>query len=254
MSNFMSGKKKLFDAYFPIGVSVANMVGVSQVVPPEMWESFTKAQDWKEAVAKGLIIVMYFTPTIIAWASNMFHMKRETEIDVARIKNSSASGAVTAEETAATIATAMENRVPPKTMQDNNEPALVEFDSPPDLKGHLEYLKRKATGENYAFEVAESFDAFYNHHKLTHYHPDVRLDIAIEANDTAIALHKASFKEIVGIDAPGEGEITDRASKMEFRMKITKSREECAFPSEHDDFQLNDILKLYEHERSTQAF
>ncbi|MFC1845822.1 hypothetical protein ACFLYM_00205 [Chloroflexota bacterium] len=83
MSNFMSGKKKLFDAYFPIGISVANMVGVSQIVPPEMWQSFTQAQDWKEALTKGLVMVMYFTPTIIAWASNMIHMKKETEIDLA---------------------------------------------------------------------------------------------------------------------------------------------------------------------------
>jgi len=171
-------------------------------------------------------------------------MKKETEIDLARIQSGSSTGTTAAEPAATTTTTNNSNS---DTATAKEEAEQVEYDSPPDLKAHLEYLKRKATGENYAFEVAESFDSFYNHHKLTHYHPDVRLDIAVEANDIAITLHKASFKEIVGIDAPGEGEITDHASKMEFRDRISKSRKECKFPTEHDDFQLNDLLTLYEH-------
>ena len=242
--SFMSGKKKLFDTYFPIGISVANMVGVSQMVPPEMWQSFTQAGDWREALTKGLVMVMYFTPTIIAWASNMIHMKKETEIDLARIRNGPPPGTAAAAEPSAETTTGNSTA---DAASAKEEAAQAEYDDPPDLNGHLEYLKRKATGENYAFEVAESFDSFYNNHRLTYYHPDVRLDIAVEANDIAITLHRASFKGIVGIDAPAEGEITDHASKMEFRDKIVDSRQECKFPTEHDDFQLNNLLTLYEH-------
>jgi len=138
---------------------------------------------------------------------------------------------------------------PPKA---SPPPPTKHYMEAPNVQGWVEVAKSEATGkDNPAFFAAEIFDGtYYQRVNLGAYNPEIRLDIAQEMNLAAINLHEASFKEIVGISAPMEGEIYDHETKEEFRIRITKSRKECVFPSEHDDFQLNDILELYTHKEN----
>lgn len=100
------------------------------------------------------------------------------------------------------------------------------------------------------FHVAGVVQDWYENRKLTNYHPDARIPLALAYNDLAIKARRQVFNVICKIPAPEDYTLVGTESQNAVITLVKKASPSCEALSEPQELEIVNLGKLYDDRRN----